>query len=104
MFRSNLRQRVKKQLVYWLVQQFIERALQQFLRCRVRNGDVTIETGCNQSATDRLDDVFVQRLEVFESAAGVLQLYVNLPQLADQQTCKVSHSQIGKQIDEDDAL
>ena len=50
------------------------RALQQFLRGGVRQGDVTVQAGGDQPAADGLNDVLVQGLQVFQRAAGVLQL------------------------------
>ena len=46
----------------------------------------------------------MERLEIFEGAAGVLQLHVDLAELAHQQAGQVGDGKVGKQVDEDHDL
>src|SRR5579864_7577962 len=46
----------------------------------------------------------MQGLQIFQRAAGVLQLYVHLSQLVCQQTGKVRDRQVAEQVDENNAL
>ena len=91
--RINVRQRIEKELVDRLTQQVLFRALQQFLRGGVDQSDVSVEAGGDQSASDGLNDVFVQGLQIFQRAAGVLQLYVHLAQLVGQQPGQIGDRQ-----------
>ena len=101
---STTGQGVEKELVDGLSQKIALRALQQLLRGGVDQGDVSIEPGGDQSAADGLNDVFVQRLQVLQRAAGVLQLDVHLAKLGRQQSGQVGDRQVAEQVDEDDGL
>ena len=80
------------------------RTFKQLLRGGVRQSDVAVEPGGDQAAADGLNNIFVQRLQVFQRPASVFQLYVNLAQLRRQQSGQIGHRQIAEQIDEDDGL
>ena len=84
-FRIDGGQRVEKELAHRLSHEFAFRALEQFLRGGIRQRDVAVEPGGDQAAADGLNNIFVQRLQVFQRPAGVLQLYVDLAQLRRQQ-------------------
>ena len=60
--------------------------------------------GSNQSAADRLNDVLVQGLQVFQRAARVLQLHIHLPQLGRQQAGQIGDRNVGEQVDQNDGL
>ena len=72
--------------------------------CRVRQGDVSVEPGGDQSPADGLNNIFVQGLEIRQRPTGVFELYVDLAQLGGQQSCQVGHGQVAEEIDEDDGL
>jgi len=46
----------------------------------------------------------VKSLQIFERAAGILQLHIHLAELAHQQSRQVGDGKVGKQVDEDDYL
>ena len=52
-FTIHLRQRIQKKLVNWLLQQGRLRTLQQLLRRRVDQRDVSVQPGGDQAAADR---------------------------------------------------
>ena len=74
------------------------------LRGRVRQSDVAIQAGRDDSAADRLNDVFVQCLQIFQRAAGVFQPDVHLAQFCRQQSRQIGYREIGEKIDQDDGL
>ena len=61
----------------------------------------SVEPGGDDPAAHRLHDVFVQRLQIFERAAGILELHIHLAELAHQQPGQVGNGEVGKQVDED---
>src|ERR1700728_2536016 len=65
---------------------------------------MAIETGSDQSAADGLNNVFMEDLKIFQSSAGILQLYSRLAQLGRQKASQVSHGKVGEQIHENDCL
>ena len=73
-------QRIQKQLVDPRAQQFRRAALQKPLGRAIHQRDPPVQTGGDQAAADRVDDVLVQRLQTLECAAGVPQLHAHLPQ------------------------
>src|SRR5580704_6328995 len=85
-------------------QQFRGRQFQQPGGRSIDQRDATIEAGGDQSAADRMNDVFVQRLQAFERAAGVLQLYAHLPQLCGQKSRQIGDRQKSEKVDKDDGL
>ena len=66
--------------------------------------DASVEAGGDDTAAHGLHDIFVERLQVFEGAAGVFQLHIHLAELAHEQARQVGDGEIGKQVDEDDYL
>ncbi len=98
------RQRIEKQLVHRLPEKFSFRPSQEMLGRAIYQSDMAVEPGGDQTSGDRLNDVFVQRLQVLKGSAGIFQFYVDLPQLRRQQPGKISNRKIGKQVHEDESL
>ena len=63
-------QRVEKELADRLTQKFVLRTFKQLLRRGIRQRDVTVEPGGDQPAADGLNDIFVQRLQIFQRPAA----------------------------------
>src|ERR1039458_10000308 len=95
---------IQKQLMNRRTQQLCWTTLQQALGRGVDQRDAPVETGGDQSAADGVDDVLVQRLQAFQRAAGVLQLYAHLPQFRGEQSGQISHRQEREEIDKDNGL
>ena len=62
---------------------------------------MAIQRSGDQSAADRLNDVLVQRLQVFERSARVFKLYIHLSQLCRQQARQIGNRHVRKKIDHD---
>src|SRR5208337_3934564 len=78
--------------------------LEQLLGGSIDQRDASVEPGGDDAAAHGLHDVFVERLEIFERAAGILQLHIHLAELAHQQVGQIGDGEVGKQVDEDHDL
>ena len=78
--------------------------MQQALSRRIQQRDAPLEVGGDKSTMHRVNDVLVHRLQAFESAAGVLQLDVDLPQFVAQTAGQICDCARGEQVDEDGGL
>src|SRR5579863_2400250 len=96
--RFSMGQRIQENLIYGRTQQLIRRAFQEFLSGAVHQRNAAIQAGRDQAAADRLNDVFVQDLEVLQSAAGIFQLHARLTKLGGEQAREISNSEVGKQV------
>ena len=76
----------------------------QLLGGAINESDASIEAGGDDAAAHRLHDILVQRLQVFERAARVFQLHIDLAQLAHEQAGQVGDGEVGEQVDEDNDL
>src|SRR5208282_293747 len=102
--RAQERQRIPKQVGHGAASQLGFGDLEQLLGGSVDQGDASVEPGRDDPAAHRLDDIFVQRLQIFERAAGILQLHIHLAEFAHQQAGEVGDGEVGKQVDEDHNL
>src|ERR1039458_2680957 len=69
---------------------------EQLLGGSIDQRDAPVEPGGDDPAAHGLHDIFVERLQVFEGAAGVFQLHINLAELAHQQARQVGDGEIGE--------
>ena len=63
-----------------------------------------IQSGGNETGADRLNDVFVKSLQIFERATCILKLHVHLAQLVGEQPGKIGDREKSGQVQEDDGL
>ena len=69
---------------------------EQLLGGSIDQGDSSVEPGGDDTAAHGLHDIFVERLQIFQGAAGVFQLHIHLAELAHQQACQIGDGEIGE--------
>src|ERR1051326_2966391 len=78
--------------------------LQQPLSRGIDEAYAPVDAGGDQTAADRVNDVLVQRLQVFQLAALLFQLNVRLSQLGAELSRQVGDRGVREQVDEDTDL
>ena len=97
-------QRILKKVGHGAAAQFSFGDLEQLLSRSIDQRDASVEPGSDDTAAHGLHDIFVERLQILERSAGVLQLQIHMTQFAHQQTRQIGNGEVGEQVDEDHDL